>query len=237
MPGRVTQEKMALLLALPGIDRDKLANIESGRRKNVPEEVVAGYARVTNTAVKWFYDPADTPPVPADYLTPPRPTNIVGEQTQPSQVVETARRVLRPLPVLATITAGEPWMQNADGVYEEIPDWGAEFERWGRVIEGESMMPVLRPGDIAIFENRRAEPNHVVHAFDHGVDTVKCWRGTQQAPTLAPFNEEYEPLDAREWNIKGVCVGIIRKGPFGSRAHVEIHGGLSWGMRHTEFLA
>jgi len=144
-------------------------------------------------------------------------------------------RTLREIPVLSTITAGEPWAQFADAEIEGIPDWGPEFNRWGRVVEGESMMPVLAAGDVAVFEDRRFKVNDVVHAYCDGVDTVKCIRGHDDEVALWPFNPDFKPIPAAHWKAKGVCVGRIRYGRFRVRQVVEFRDGLTWAMRHETF--
>lgn len=143
---------------------------------------------------------------------------------------------MRPIPVLSTITAGEPWAQSADVDTEEIPDWGAEFERWGRVVEGDSMTPVLKQGDIAIFENRQFNAGNVVHAYDSGEDTVKCFRVVNGAAELWPFNGDgHTKYSAEKWNVKGVCVGRIRYDAFKNPSYKEfIRGGLTWAMREID---
>jgi SOS-response transcriptional repressor LexA len=140
-------------------------------------------------------------------------------------------RSLRRLPVLATITAGDPWAQWADVDYEEIPDWGYDFQRWGRKVEGDSMANLLLPGDIAVFENRAAKPNDVIHAYCDGEDTVKCLRGHGEAAQLVPFNPDFPAFSARGWKVKGVCVARIRYTEFGVRSFVDFRSGLTWGMR------
>lgn len=140
-------------------------------------------------------------------------------------------RALRSIPVLRTITAGEPWESFADVEYEEIADWGPGFERWGRIIEGDSMRPVFLPEDCAVFENRRAENGHVVHAFSKGRDTIKAYRTISGQPWLCPFNEDYEPIPADGWQIKGVVVARIRYGKFRIRTQTDFPQGMTWGMK------
>jgi len=143
---------------------------------------------------------------------------------------------LRPIPVYTTIMAGEPGAFDADVDFEDIPDWGGEFVRWGRVIDGDSMMPVLIPGDIAVFENRREEYGSVVHAFQDGDDCVKCLRQIDGQPVLTSFNEDGPTFSAAGWKAKGVCVARIRYEAFKIRHYTEFPGGLSWAMRHEQTL-
>lgn len=148
--------------------------------------------------------------------------------------VRLAPRGMRVIPVASTIMAGPPSMNMADVEYEEVPDWGLEFERWGRTIEGESMLPVFRPGDIAIFENRRAENGHVVHAFKDGEDCIKVLRYKGDIAELQSFNADMAPFPADGWASKGVCVGRIRYKQYRIREFTDFPSGLSWAMREFE---
>lgn len=213
------------------ITRSMVANWETNRTRT-PDWAVSALAELSGISIRWFYEEADTNPV---YISNDSKLLKTAETFRLPGTLSIARRAMRALPVLATITAGEPWMQNAEVEYEEVPDWGAEFERWGRIIEGDSMQPVFRSGDIAIFENRRHEINQVVHAYDDGRDTVKCIRGFGADVMLTPFNDEYESIPCKDWNVKGVCVGRIRRGQFNIKSQTDFPGGLSWAMRNAEF--
>lgn len=143
-------------------------------------------------------------------------------------------RQLRSIPVYTSIMAGEPGHYDADVEYEEIPEWGGEFKRWGRYVRGESMLPVMRPRDIAIFEDSRHESGSVVHAFKDGEDCIKCFRMVDGKPMLSSFNSDGPEFSAEGWNVKGVCVGRIRYSRFKVRSVTDFPGGLSWAMRHDD---
>ena len=156
---------------------------------------------------------------------------------KPPRVAEPERPVYRTgtryIPIYGPITAGSP-AQNAGDVIEwyEMREWGGDFERWGRIVDGFSMEPHLEPGDFAIFENRRWDPGHVVHAYDAGEDTVKQVRRVDGKLWLCPTNPEYERIDGSNWNIKGVCIGYVRREPDGSVTLREY----PQGMRPKSFL-
>lgn len=143
-------------------------------------------------------------------------------------------KYLRSIPVYTSIMAGEPGYFDADVEYELIPEWGGDFERWGRVVRGESMMPVLEPGDIAVFENRRHENGSVVHAFKDGEDVVKAYRLIDGKPVLDSFNGDGPSFSAEGWKVKGVCVMRIRTGSYKIRTETTFPGGLSWAMREIK---
>lgn len=165
-----------------------------------------------------------------------RMLDALAEIPKSHKRITTITKQLRPIPVYTTIMAGEPGSYDADVEYEDIPEWGGEFKRWGRVVEGESMLPVLLPGDIAVFEDRQAESGSVVHAFADGDDCVKCYRVIDGVPMLASFNDEGPTFSASGWKAKGVCVARIRYGAFKIRHFTEFPGGLSWAMRHERSL-
>ena len=113
----------------------------------------------------------------------------------------------------APIQAGAMSSSDSDVFTIEVKDWGTDRERWGRTVQGYSMAPDLIPGDIAIFEDRPWEPYHVVHAFDQGEDTIKVARKIGAKVELVPINPDYDVIDGKNANIKGVLVMRIRKGP------------------------
>ncbi len=149
--------------------------------------------------------------------------------------VELRRAGVRVIPVFAGIPAGVPTAHSMDVDYEEVLDWGSDFERWGRIINGYSMAKLLLPGDIAVFEDRRFETGDVVHAYRDGEDCVKAIRGNGDAVQLFSFNEDYEPFSAVGWKAKGVLVQRIRRGPYGVKSVVDFPHGLKWAMRHEDF--
>lgn len=171
----------------------------------------------------------------------PRDTTIVDRMITAlegvptaAQSIRVAKRMLRPIPVASTIMAGPPSMNMADVEYEEVPEWGAEFDRWGRTIEGESMLPLFKPGDIAVFENRRVENGYVVHAFRDGEDCIKVFKLIDGLPRLQSFNPDGPDFPADGWISKGVCVARIRYKKYRVREYVEFPSGLSWAMRDID---
>ena len=173
----------------------------------------------------------------------PRDANIVDrmlsalEELPPSRhKVIAGKQMLRPVPVFSHIMAGPPegFSINEADEYEMIPEWGFEFERWGRKISGDSMHPVLQAGDIAIFENRRHDNGSVVQAFKDGEDCVKAFRIVGGVAQLHSFNPDGPTLDADGYEAKGVCVMRIRYKKFGIREIAEFPGGLTWAMREED---
>lgn len=139
----------------------------------------------------------------------------------------------RMVPVYGALTAGSPGYTASDVLdYVELADWGGEFERWGRIITGDSMSPEFEQGDVAIFEDRRAEGGHAVHAFCNGEDTFKVLRATRDGFELWPINTaDYDPVPLQgdhSWTVKGVCIMRIREASRGVRDVREYRHGLIW---------
>jgi SOS-response transcriptional repressor LexA len=133
--------------------------------------------------------------------------------------VPVARVGFRNVPIYGALTAGAMAYTLSDVLdYEELPDWGGDFERWGRIVSGPSMEPEFVDGDIVIFENRRHEDGHAVHAFANGEDTFKVYKRTAEGERLFPTNSEFDPLEAKEYNVKGVVVARIRN----ERTHKDV---------------
>jgi hypothetical protein len=147
--------------------------------------------------------------------------------------VEMQRGGARYIPVyMAGISAGPPSAGDASVDWIEVLDWGGDFERWGRPVSGSSMSELLQPGDIAVFENSKYENGDVVHVFKDGEDMVKCVRGEGVDAMLYSFNEDYAPVSASGWTVKGRCVQRIRYGKFRTKSVTDFPNGLHWSMRN-----
>jgi hypothetical protein len=123
------------------------------------------------------------------------------------------------VPIYGALAAGAPGYTMSDVIETELmPEWAGDFERWGRIITGASMEDEFEDGDIAIFENRRAEDGHGVHAFAEGEETFKIYRDMGDGSSeLWPTNPAYLPFSAQGYEIRGVCIRRIRKGAHGIR--------------------
>ena len=160
---------------------------------------------------------------------------ILNGQGPLERNLEVRRTGVRVIPIYAGIPAGNPTSHNMDLDYEEVLDWGSDFERWGRIINGYSMANILLPNDIAVFEDRRFEIGDVIHAYNDGEDCVKAIRGKGEDLQLYSFNEDYEPFSAEGWKAKGVLVQRIRRGAYGIKSVIDFPHGLKWAMRNESF--
>lgn len=143
--------------------------------------------------------------------------------------VPVARVGFRFVPIYGAITAGLPASNYSDVLeWHEMPEWGGDFERWGRVIEGDSMTPEFEEDDVAIFENRQWRSGDGVHAFKDGEDVFKiAWKEGDRV-LLRPTNREHPDIDAEGWQIKGVCIRRLRKFDKGVRDTREYVNGFKW---------
>ncbi len=73
------------------------------------------------------------------------------------------------------------------------------------------MSPVLKPGDIAIIEDRPYEPHHIVQAVRDAEDCLRIVNGR----LLEPINTEFPTMEVEHWMIVGVLVGVIRQEGYG----------------------
>lgn len=122
------------------------------------------------------------------------------------------RTPFRQVPVFGSVPAGKPSIGMSDAIeFIEMPDWGSDFERWGRVISGDSMLDEFEPGDIVVFEDRYAEDNRGVYAWKEGEDTFKVLRTIRGEKQLWPTNSEYDPFSAEGWNIYGIAIERYRR--------------------------
>lgn len=160
---------------------------------------------------------------------------VLREQSESFDRIPLVQRAFVRIPVYPGISAGVPGYDTTDVDYEEIPDWGGERERWGRVVIGDSMLPVFRPGDIVILEDRPPQPGMVVQAFNDGNDVLKCWREVAGMQELWSFNSDYLPINAKGWAVRGVAVGRIRYGEGKIRLFLDAPRGISWSQRSTDF--
>jgi SOS-response transcriptional repressor LexA len=138
------------------------------------------------------------------------------------------------IPVYASIMAGKPGSFEMDVEYEAFPVRDPSRPVWGRIVDGFSMAEIFLPGDVAVFEDRKAENGAVCHLFKDGEDVIKAWKQVGQHFQLLSFNEDYEPMDGDGWNIKGACIGRIRYGEYRIRQVTEFPSGLVWAMRHAK---
>jgi transcriptional regulator with XRE-family HTH domain len=205
-PGRMRIIDLARAL---GIDHGRLSNWERGKH-DPPYDMVLKIAEALGVSVDWLLGEK----------VPMKPAS--AEKNKP-----VFRSGVRFIPVYGSISAGNPGHNVNDAIeWYEMREWGGEFERWGRIIDGWSMEPVLQAGDLAIFEDRGWEIGHVVHAYRDGEDTIKQVKKVDGRLHLCPTNADYDPIDGEGWHIRGVCIAYVRKESDGSTTLREYPHGM-----------
>lgn len=127
-------------------------------------------------------------------------------RTMPSQEAK--------LPKIAPIQAGAVWtdpFQSDDT--ETVPIDLYREDRFCTTVEGDSMMPFLHPGDLAVFErlNKPARVGDIILARkEDGSMTIKRLGHDGRTFTLDPINTSYPPMTAEQWINEGLLVGRVR---------------------------
>jgi transcriptional regulator with XRE-family HTH domain len=203
-----------------GVGRSAIAQYEAGRNEP-PLEIARKLAEALGTTPAQLLD---LEPIPASAIK----TDGNNPNTNLGREVPVARAGYRFVPVYGAITAGLPGSSYSDVLeWIELPEWG-EFQRWGRVIEGESMSPEFEPEDVAIFEDRAWVHGDGVHAFKDGEDVFKiAWKESGKV-LLRPINRSFPDIDAHDWQIKGVCIKRIRDLGRGVTDTREYRSGFKW---------
>lgn len=119
------------------------------------------------------------------------------------------------IPVYRSISAGSSDFDTSGESSEDdllaVPNRFVRPDYSGVVAEGDSMMPLIQPGDILIFKNQRhPRLNKIisVRSLSGGPAMVKKLITIENAMALASLNSRYEPLPFENYEVLGVLVGI-----------------------------
>lgn len=173
------------IAALIGLSRQAYASYETGFR-DPDTATLAKLARILD--------------VTTDYL--------VGNS-------EALKQKDRFIPLLGTVPAGVPIEAIED--IEEYIDIYPRFVKHGELfalrVQGDSMEPDIRNGDIAIIEKQdNAESGSIAVVRVNGEDvTVKKIRVSQKGLMLIPLNPAYDPVFFDQNQIATLPVTIIGK--------------------------
>ncbi len=132
------------------------------------------------------------------------------------RAVQGAARALRPgvLPVLGTVAAGQPMLaeENIDD-YVEVPDAaGGDSANFLLRVRGESMRDAaILEGDLVVVRSQEHASNgDIVVALVGEEATVKRFYRESDHIRLQPENPAMEPILARDVQILGRVVGVMR---------------------------
>lgn len=121
-----------------------------------------------------------------------------------------------PIPYLGLISASDPvsWTDPFDSdTFEFVPpEMGDPKGRFSCRVASDSMMPLLQPNDLCIFQKTDVPRiGHVIlfRSFEHKI-TIKLLKHDGENFVLTPLNPKYESVIA-EGTMLGYLVGIVRE--------------------------
>ncbi len=143
--------------------------------------------------------------------TKPRAIEIVDDN------FNLARRELVNVPIVGTVTAGEPILavQNIQGYFPIMPEFVRNKQTFMLTVKGESMINVgIYDGDYILVEDTPVASNGdiVVALLDDSV-TVKTFYKESQRIRLQPENDTMDPIYVpvgSSFSIVGKVIGLFR---------------------------
>ena len=143
--------------------------------------------------------------------TKPRAIEIVDDN------FNLARRELVNVPIVGTVTAGEPILavQNIQGYFPIMPEFVRNKQTFMLTVKGESMINVgIYDGDYILVEDTPVASNGdiVVALLDDSV-TVKTFYKESQRIRLQPENDTMDPIYVpvgSSFSIIGKVIGLFR---------------------------
>ncbi len=119
------------------------------------------------------------------------------------------------LPLVGQIAAGMPIEAVEDVESLDLEDvFERPGERFVLRVTGESMIDEhIREGDYVVCERRQTARNGetVVAVLDDGEATLKKFYREKNRIRLQPANPAFDPIYARDVEIRGVVIGVIRQ--------------------------
>ena len=115
--------------------------------------------------------------------------------------------------VVGTVSAG-PGDTSVDYVEDDawVPMSLQKLGGIGYVVDGESMMPALQPGDVAIFREVRQPYANYTFLVKNDQGEYRCknieWKNNRW--TLVSLNPEYPDEPLNSWQILGLLIGWYR---------------------------
>lgn len=131
------------------------------------------------------------------------------------------------IPVVGKTAAGEG-ATNVDPDNEPIwvPQSLANLGGIGFVIDGESMMPALQPGDVAVFKQSHTPRRGFTYLVKTPRDEFRCknleWKNNEW--TLVSLNQSYPDEHLGEAQVLGVLVGWYRSIGTYEKLEADPHG-------------
>jgi len=128
------------------------------------------------------------------------------------------RPLIREVPLLGRVTAGKPVLaiEHIEGTLPFPADWVKGREVFLLKIKGDSMSPLILPGDYVVVRSQpSAENGEVVVTLMGEEATVKRFFKEGKRVELRPDNERWEAIRIEEGSaeirILGKVIGVFRK--------------------------
>ena len=140
--------------------------------------------------------------------TKPRAIEIIDDD------FNLARREIINIPVVGTVTAGEPILavQNIEDYFPIPVEYMPNKQTFMLQVQGESMINAgILSGDYVIVEQTPSAENgeQVVALIEDGA-TVKTFYREEGIIRLQPENDAYDPIILTDVTIMGKVIGVIR---------------------------
>jgi repressor LexA len=192
------------LSSITGIPKSALQRYATGETTKIPIDRVVAIAKATHTTPEYLLG-WNSANVEQDSH------NEQNNQELPPYNKPTSRGVS--IPVLGQVAAGIP-IEAIEEIldWEEIPStMAATGSYFGLRIKGDSMLPDIKEGDIAIVrQQEEVENGEIAVVLVNGDEaTVKRIKMTDSGIMLIPNNPAYEPLFYSKDEIENKPVQII----------------------------
>ncbi len=127
-----------------------------------------------------------------------------------------ARREIINIPVVGTVTAGEPILavENIEEYFPMLPNHISNKNTFMLHVRGESMINAgILDGDIVIVERQNTARNgQIVVAMTEGNEvTLKTFYKESNYFRLQPENDTMDPIILDQVSILGIAIGLYRK--------------------------
>jgi SOS-response transcriptional repressor LexA len=161
----------------------------------------------------YFY--SITKKVPDEVMEKARSIESSGEVEVEGRRVSLMFGPMAKVPVVGRASAGEG-VSNIDEATEElwVPMSLQKIGGIGFLIDGDSMMPALQPGDVALFKETYQPRNGFTFLLKRDGE-YRCknitWRGGEWVmESLNPNKDRYPDASMVDWQIAGLLVGWYR---------------------------
>lgn len=205
MKNPITAKRLALALSTANMRPQDLANASGVSKASIsqylsgshaPSNISSGkMAKVLNVSPVWLMG-FDVP---------------MHEAKEPVQKFKTYKSVK--IPVLGAVAAGEPIdaIENVEG-WEDIPeDWTKHGEYFALRIQGHSMSPDIRDGDVVIVRVQPVVENGEIAIVCVNGESATCKRLKRYETELCliPINSDYETLRFTPQEVESLPVTIL----------------------------